>query len=143
MVCALVMGLLQPIVVSRRIKKIIADHNQVALGYGIFGISILLLVTADQLFFVLLLIGVLAAGGAFITPNITALISLKGGQEAGEALGIQKSTDSLGQVIGPIVGSWLMTANDSLPYLLTGAVLIVVAVFLFNSKKFVTVYGSS
>lgn len=143
MVCALVMGLLQPIVVSRRVKKIIPGHNQVALGYGIFGISILLLITAEQLSFVLLLIGLLAAGGAFIAPNITALISLKGGQEAGEALGIQKSTDSLGQVIGPIVGSWLLTVNNSLPYLLTGIVVIVVSLFLFSSKKFVTVYGSS
>lgn len=143
MVCALVMGLLQPIVVSRKVKKIIPGHNQVILGYGIFGASILLLTLAGQLSFVLLLIGLLAAGGAFITPNLTALISLKGGQEAGEALGIQKSTDSLGQVIGPIAGSWLLTVNNSLPYLLTGVVVIVVALFLLNRKKFVTEYGNS
>lgn len=142
MVCALVMGLLQPILVSRKIKKMIPGHYQIVSGYGVLGISILLLLTADQLFFVLLLIGLLAVGGAFITPNITSLISLKGGQVAGEALGIQRSTDSLGQVIGPIMGSWLLTVNHSLPYLLTGTVAIGIAVFLFSSKKFVTLYGS-
>ncbi len=143
MVCALVMGLLQPVVVSQKVKKIIPGHSQVVLGYAIFGICIILLALANQLFFVLLLIGLLATGGAFITPNITSLISLKGGEEAGEALGIQKSTDSLGQVIGPIAGSWLLTVNNSLPYLLTGAVVIVVALFLSRSKNFVTAYGSS
>ena len=110
MVCALVMGLLQPVVVSQKVKKIIPGHSQVVLGYAIFGICIILLALANQLFFVLLLIGLLATGGAFITPNITSLISLKGGEEAGEALGIQKSTDSLGQVIGPIAGK---LASDS------------------------------
>jgi len=140
MVCALVMALLQPLVVSTRIKKIISGRKQIILGFGIFGVGVLLLLLTDQLLYVFLFIGLLAAGGAFITPNVTSLISLKGEEVAGEALGIQKSTDSLGQVIGPIIGSWLLTLNTSLPYFLVGTVVIVVAIFLFTSKKFVALY---
>ena len=143
MVCALVMDLSQPVVVSRKIKKRISSRNQVVLGYGLFGIGILFLLTANQLFFVLLFIGLLSVGAAFIAPNITSFISLKGGQNTGGALGIQRSTDSLGQVIGPIIGSWLLTLNTSLPYFLAGTVVIAVAIFLFTSKKFVTLYESN
>lgn len=142
MVCALVMALLQPLVVSTRIKKIISGRKQIILGFGIFGVGVLLLLLTDQLLYVLLFIGLLAAGGAFITPNVTSLISLKGEKVAGEALGIQKSTDSLGQVIGPIIGSWLLTLNTFLPYLLTGIMVLLVAGYLLISKKFMTVYGS-
>jgi DHA1 family multidrug resistance protein-like MFS transporter len=139
MICALVMGLLQPLVVSKKVKKIISGRNQVILGFGLFGICLYLLIMAEQLFVVLPLIGLLAAGGALITPNITAIISLQGKKEAGGALGIQKSTDSLGQVIGPIAGSWLLTVNSSLPYMLTGTVAILVAVLFYKNKKLASV----
>ncbi|MCI5091138.1 MAG: hypothetical protein MRY86_09300, partial [Phaeodactylibacter sp.] len=84
-----------------------------------------------------------STGGAFITPNVTSLISLKGEKVAGEALGIQKSTDSLGQVIGPIIGSWLLTLNTFLPYLLTGIMVLLVAGYLLISKKIMILYGSN
>ena len=138
MVCALVMALLQPIVVSRKVKKKVSGQYQFILGFGIFGLGISLLVFANQLLFVLILIGLLAAGGAFITPNITSLISLKGGKDSGSALGIQKSIDSLGQVVGPILGSWLLTINSSLPYLLTGLSIILVALILLRNRNFLT-----
>ncbi len=139
MVCALSMALFQPLVVSKKAKQVISGRFQIILGFAIFGICILLLIFAEQIFSVLLLIGLLAAGGAFITPNITALISLRGKQEAGGALGIQKSTDSLGQVIGPIMGTWLLTVNSFLPYLLIGIVVLLVALILFASKRFGTI----
>jgi MFS family permease len=135
MVCALVMALLQPFVVSRKVKEKISSQYQIILGFGIFGLGISLLVFANQLLFVLILIGLLAVGGAFITPNITSLISLKGGKDSGSALGVQKSVDSLGQVIGPIAGSWLLTINSSLPYLLTGISIILISLILLKKQK--------
>ena len=81
---------------------------------------------------VLILIGILAAGGAFIIPNITSEISLKGENASGSALGIQKSIDGLGQTIGPILGSWLLNINPSLPYLLTGTSLLIISLLLFK-----------
>jgi DHA1 family multidrug resistance protein-like MFS transporter len=139
MVCALVMALLQPFVVSHKVKDKIPSKYQIILGFGMVGISLCLLVLANQLLIVMILIGVLAAGGAFITPNITSLISLKGGESSGGALGIQKSVDSLGQVIGPIAGSWLFTIESSLPYLLTGVSVITITLILFMNRRLLAV----
>lgn len=138
MVCALVMALLQPLVVSPKVKEVISQHYQIILGLGIFGLGIFLLAFVSHLIFVLLLIGLLAVGGAFITPNITSIISLKGGESSGSSLGIQKSIDSLGQVLGPIIGSWLLTVDSSLPYLLTGTVIVFITlIFVKNRRLFV------
>lgn len=139
MVCAFVMAILQPFVVSKKVVEKIPGHHQLILGYFIFGLGILLLINADQLISVLTIIGILALGGAFIIPNITSLISLKGGETSGSALGIQKSTDSLGQVIGPIAGSWLLTVNSSLPYFLAGIIAIGVALILGIRERIITV----
>lgn len=135
MVCALVMGLLQPVVVAKKISNVISNRNQVTIGFALFGIAIVLLVFSEQLVLVLILIGLLAAGGAFITPNITAFISILGKQQGGQALGIQNAVNSLGQGVGPIAGSWLLTLNTSLPYLVTGIILTVLALFLSLNKK--------
>jgi predicted MFS family arabinose efflux permease len=117
-------------VVSKRVSKKINNRNQIVLGYFVLGSGILSLAYADNLLLVLILIGVLATGGAFIIPNITSEISLNGGSTSGSALGIQKSTDGLGQTIGPILGSWLLNINSSLPYFLTGASVILISLIL-------------
>ncbi len=136
MVCALMMGILQPVVVSQKVKKIISGRNQIILGFCVFGICMPLLLITGRLFFVLALVGLLATGGAFVIPNLTSIITLKGKPYMGQALGIQNSVNSLGQVIGPIAGSWLLAVNESLPYLLAGIAVIFVALFLAGSKRF-------
>ena len=98
-----------------------------------------LLLITGRLFFVLALVGLLAIGGAFVIPNLTSIITLKGKPHVGQALGIQNSVNSLGQVIGPIAGSWLLAVNESLPYLLAGIAVIFVAFLLAGSKRFGTV----
>ena len=133
------MGILQPVVVSQKVKKIISGRNQIILGFCVFGICMPLLLITGRLFFVLALVGLLAIGGAFVIPNLTSIITLKGKPYVGQALGIQNSVNSLGQVIGPIAGSWLLAVNESLPYLLAGIAVIFVAFLLAGSKRFGTV----
>lgn len=132
MICALIMALLQPLAVSKGMRDKINGSNQIIFGYLVFGLGILSLIFANDLILVLILIGILAAGGAFIIPNITSEISLKGENASGSALGIQKSIDGLGQTIGPILGSWLLNINPSLPYLLTGTSLLIISLLLFK-----------
>lgn len=134
MVCALVMALLQPVAVSKKIKQFINRRNQLVLGFALFGAGILSLLLVSSLPLVLLFIGLAATGAAFIAPNVTTLVSLKGGSDTGSALGLQKSTDGLGQVIGPIAGSWFFTIDTALPYLLSGSLVVVLA-FLIAWRK--------
>ena len=135
MVCALVMALLQPVAVSKKTKKYLNRRNQLILGFALFGAGILSLVLVSSLPLVLLFIGLAATGAAFIAPNLTTMVSLEAGPDTGSALGMQKSTDGLGQVIGPIAGSWFFTVDATLPYLLSGSLAIILA-FLIARREF-------
>jgi DHA1 family multidrug resistance protein-like MFS transporter len=64
---------------------------------------------------------------AFIAPNLAALISKHGGQQSGAALGVQNAVNSLGQAGGPLLGGVLFIWQINAPYVLSGALLIVVA----------------
>jgi DHA1 family multidrug resistance protein-like MFS transporter len=82
------------------------------------------------------LVGVFALGMAFISPNLAALISKRGGQEqAGAALGAQNAANSIGQASGPFLGGTLFVWEMNAPYLLTGALLVSVALIIAWSAR--------
>ena len=84
--------------------------------------------TAQSKFFVFAFVALLALGMAFIAPNLAALISKRGGErQAGASLGIQNAANSLGQAGGPILGGVLFIWQINAPYLLSGALLIALA----------------
>lgn len=126
-VCGLVMTVFQIGAVgflAGRIREI----YQIGSGFGLMGISLALLVMARSTFLVFAFVGLLALGMAFISPNLAALISKQGGsRRVGAALGVQNAANSLGQASGPLVGSALFIWQRNAPYLLTGALLVVVA----------------
>ena len=62
------------------------------------GTGIALLSTARTTFFGFAFVGLLALGMAFIAPNLPALISKRGGEQPGTALGVQNAANSLGYV---------------------------------------------
>jgi DHA1 family multidrug resistance protein-like MFS transporter len=65
---------------------------------------------------------------AFIAPNLSALVSKRGGeQQAGASLGVQNAANSLGQAVGPLLGGVLFIWQINAPYLFSGAVLLALA----------------
>jgi len=81
--------------------------------------------------FVFLLIGFLALGSALISPNLTALISKRGGNHrAGELLGARNAVNSLAQAGGPILGGAFFAWKPNSPYLLTGAASVAAALVI-------------
>lgn len=129
-VCGLVMTIFQVGAVgflAGRIREI----YQIGAGFGLMGTSLALLVMVRPKFFVFALVGLLALGTAFISPNLAALISKRGGsRRVGAALGIQNTANSLGQASGPLLGSALFIWQMNAPYLLTGALLVTVALVI-------------
>jgi len=68
---------------------------------------------------------------ALIAPNLAALISTRGGsRRAGTALGAQNAANSLGQVSGPLVGGALFVWQMNAPYVLSGGVLVAIAMVI-------------
>lgn len=128
--CGLVMTVFQVGAVgflAGRIREI----YQIGAGFGLMGVSLALLVMARTTFFVFVLVGLLALGTAFISPNLAALISKRGGsRRAGVAFGVQSSANSLGLAGGPLLGGALFIWQINAPYLLTGALLVTVALVI-------------
>jgi DHA1 family multidrug resistance protein-like MFS transporter len=129
-VCGLVMTVFQVGAVgflAGRIREI----YQIGAGFGLMGTSLALLVVARPKFLIFVLVGLLALGTAFVSPNLAALISKRGeGRRVGAALGVQNAANSLGQASGPLLGGALFIWQMNAPYLLTGALLVTVAVVI-------------
>lgn len=126
-VCGLVMTVFQAGAVGFLAGKI-NELIQIGVGFALMGTGIGLLAFAQTKFFVFAFVALLAFGMAFIAPNLAALISKRGGdKKAGTALGIQNAANSLGQAGGPILGGALFIWQINAPYLLSGAVLILLA----------------
>lgn len=123
MVCGLVMAIFQTVAVSYLSGKI-SVTKQIAFGFSLMGIGSVLLLIAQTLPYVLSTVGVLAFGVSLIAPNLSALISKRGGQHTGTVLGMQNAAKSLGQVSGPMVGGTLFAWQAGAPYLFTGVILL-------------------
>ena len=126
-VCGLVMTVFQAGavgVLAGRVSEII----QIGVGFAVMGAGMALLAMAQTKVLVFVFVAVLSLGMAFITPNLAALVSTRGGErQAGASLGIQNAANSLGQAGGPLLGGVLFIWQMSAPYLLSGAVLLALA----------------
>jgi DHA1 family multidrug resistance protein-like MFS transporter len=126
-VCGLVMTVFQVGVVgflAGRIREI----YQIGAGFGLMGTGLALLVMARTKFSVFGIVGLLALGTSFVSPNLAALISKRGGsRRVGAALGVQNAANSLGQAGGPLLGGALFIWQMNAPYLLTAAMLVMAA----------------
>lgn len=127
MVCGLVMTVFQAGAVGFLAGKI-SEMIQIGAGFALMGSGIALLATAQTKLFIFAFVALLALGMAFIAPNLAALVSRRGGDgQAGASLGIQNAVNSLGQAGGPMLGGVLFIWQINAPYLLSGALLLALA----------------
>lgn len=129
-VCGLVMTVFQAGAVGPLAGRI-SEIYQVCAGFGLMGTSLALFVIARTTPVVFTLVGLVALGTAFVSPNLAALISKRGGiNRVGESLGVQNAVNSLGQASGPLLGGALFVWKANSPYLLAGAVSVAVALVI-------------
>ena len=122
MVCGSVMAVSQVALVVP-LAKVVAPLLQVAIGFILMGGGIFALITTGNFPLLLVMIGVLALGTALVTPNLSALVSLRSRYRTGKALGLNSSASSLGQFIGPLLGVILLGWQAASPFVLSGVVL--------------------
>jgi DHA1 family multidrug resistance protein-like MFS transporter len=126
-VCGLVMTVFQvgaASLLAGRIREI----YQIGAGLGLMGISLGLMVIEHEAFLIFAFVALLALGMSLVSPNLAALISKGGGsRRTGIALGAQNASNSLGQASGPLLGGALFVWKMNAPYLLTGSLLVTVA----------------
>ncbi len=130
MVCGLVMTVFQAGAVGFLAGKI-GEMIQIGAGFALMGVGVTLLAMAQTKFFIFAFVALLALGMAFIAPNLSALVSRRGGErQAGASLGIQNAANSLGQASGPLLGGVLFIWQRDAPYLISGAVLLALALII-------------
>ncbi|UJH91862.1 MFS transporter [Antarcticibacterium sp. 1MA-6-2] len=108
MLCGSIMAVLQPVFASYG-GNILSSKKQIALGLLLSGLSLIAFPFFSNEFLVYGLIVVFAAGGAMVTPNLLSAVSLISNKNTGRNISIQSSTNSIGQILGPILGIWLIT----------------------------------
>jgi MFS transporter, DHA1 family, multidrug resistance protein len=90
-VCGLVMTVFQAGAVGFLAGRS-GEIYQIGAGFALMGTGIALLPTARTTLSVFAFVALLALGMAFIAPNVAALISKRGGQQSGAALGVQNAS---------------------------------------------------
>lgn len=133
LVCGLVGALIQGGVVRRRIRKG-QEPMYIAAGLMISAVGFLLLVTAHSLTTATIYLAIFGIGNALIRPCVTSLITQKTTVGQGVASGLSSSMDSLGRIIGPLVGAALFSAEITLPYVAGGLLSLAGIVLLLRFR---------
>ncbi len=129
MVCGLVMAVAQVGAVGQLIRRI-GERPLLPPGFILMGGALFLLMTTQDMAFILFYVSLFAIGMALINPSLSSLVSKNAGELSGTALGMQSASISLGQTAGPVVGSMLFILNVHVPYLLTALLMIGTAIIL-------------
>ena len=135
-VCGSVMGLLQLGPVAWSIKKT-GENTLLPYGLVILSIGMSLLMLSNKMEFILLFVSIVSVGMAILTPCLASLVTKESGKNYGTALGIFSSVNSLGQVLGVVIGSVMMISFVHLPYFIISILLLLtacIAIPTFRSK---------
>lgn len=113
---------------------------QKILMYSILGLSasLVLVLQPNTALGLYILNPLIAIAQGITSPNLTATISMQASEDMqGEILGINQSMQSLGQLIPPLIGGYLITFTSSLPiWVGSGLILLGWVVFvLFFGRK--------
>ena len=112
-----------------------SEKSLILLGMSLIISSMLLttlMTTLNQLFFT---IAIFAFGAAMVQPLLRAMIS-KGAseKEQGAVMGVTNSVASIAQIVGPILGGWILSTQPPDYLLYTSAVMMTVGLLSFLRK---------
>lgn len=121
MLCGSVMAVLQPVFATYG-EKIMSSKQQITVGLLITGVSLLVFPFLQNELSVYGMIILFASGGAMVTPNLLSAVSLLSKEDTGRNISIQSSTNSIGQILGPVLGTWLIAGGFYYPFIIAGSV---------------------
>ncbi len=124
MLCGLVMAVLQPVFATYG-ERFITSKQQIALGLLLTSLSLIAFPFLNSELYVYVMIVIFAIGGALVTPNLLSAVSLISKEHTGRNISIQSSTNSIGQILGPILGVWLISGGFYYPFIIAGLIVLV------------------
>ena len=124
MLCGSVMAVLQPVFATYG-ERIMTSKQQITVGLLITGLSLIAFPFLNNELSVYSMIILFASGGAMVTPNLLSAVSLLSKEDTGRNISIQSSTNSIGQILGPVLGTWLLAGGFYYPFIIAGSVVLV------------------
>ena len=124
MLCGSVMAVLQPVFATYG-ERIMTSKQQITVGLLITGLSLIAFPFLNNELSVYSMIILFASGGAMVTPNLLSAVSLLSKEDTGRNISIQSSTNSIGQILGPVLGTWVLAGGFYYPFIIAGSVVLV------------------
>ncbi len=112
-------------------QSIVAGLALMALGFATIPFL------PSQLTLLYLITAVIGVGSAISRPVITALLSKETSEGQGVTMGTSGAFESLGHLIGPLVGGFLFAFGIAIPFLFSGGVIIAMLIFILAATQFV------
>ncbi len=123
MECSLVMVAVQVLVFSPLARRV-GFRFIVTPAFLIMAAGVGLLPAAADMNWVMVLVGLFAAGSGILIPMLAYRVSLDAGTAQGAALGKQTAAASLGQGLGSAAAGWLYGIAIEAPFWLTASLLL-------------------
>ena len=130
MIMGIASALVQGGLLGRLIKRF-GEGRVLQRGLAVSALGFAAILLVQDFWTAALFLSIFGIGNGVIRPCVSSLITKQAAGRQGSAAGLLSSFDSLGRIIGPIVGGGLFSYMAGLPYLL-GIVLCVVGAGLYG-----------
>lgn len=134
MVCVLMMLLVHLGAVARLARRF-GEVQLASAVLALMGLSLALLASARSTTTVYALVASYGIGMGLLTPAVSALVSRRGGAQAGAALGLESGAKSLGLIASPLLGGVLFGSSVAMPFGLAGGLLLGLAPIFARSAR--------
>lgn len=126
-------AVIQGYVVRKKVKKG-SESTAIQAGLIISGIGFLLILLSMNFWTAAFYVTVFGIGNALIRPCVTSLVTQKTTVGQGVASGLLSSMDSLGRILGPLVGTVLYHYHLNLPFLFGGILLLLSVTLVYRYR---------
>lgn len=129
-------ALMQSILIYK-ITHLFGEHKTAVLGLTIMAFGLFLVPFAKSWVTLLIFMVTMTLGSSMTRPTLATLVS-KGTKEGqGTTMGIFASFESLGRIIGPLLGGWTFaTFGFHSPFTITAVLMLLTLVFVVQIKGF-------
>ena len=120
-----------------RITKTLGQHATIAGGLVLMALSFIVMpFLPNQVSLFYLVMASAGFGSAVARPVITALITKETTEPQGITLGTSSAFESLGRLLGPLLGGFLFVFGPQVPFLFSGTVTILMVFFVWRYTHF-------
>lgn len=127
---AIVQFFLLPLIYQKKPDNWIAKFGFCISALGYAGIAL-----APIPMLVILACGVSGVGMAFVRPTILSLLSKQEHMGRGITMALDQSMDSLGRVLGPLLGGVIYSLHSSLPFYVSAIVCLCMLLMINSSSR--------